>query len=143
VLHKLSVAEKLHLLLLDKKVLVDLCPPEEPDVAIVSDGPLREASRVQLSTLGFCFPRSHQPGQTKHLQHLLALLVHVVGDGAGQPVGLGPLSHQGVLLSSKSGLESVQLSLRQLLRLIHNAVGYVRRNINMIYIIIFVNINNC
>ena len=114
---------KLHLLLLDKKVLVDLCPPEEPDVAIVSDGPLREASRVQLSTLGFCFPRSHQPGQTKHLQHLLALLVHVVG--------------------GKSGLESVQLSLRQLLRLIHNAVGYVRRNINMIYIIIFVNINNC
>ena len=40
---------------------------------------------------------------TKHLLHLLARLVHVVSDGVGKPVGLGPLGNQDVLLSSKSG----------------------------------------
>ena len=42
VLHKISIAVILHILLLVK------------DVTIVGDDPLREARRVQLSTLLFC-----------------------------------------------------------------------------------------
>ena len=72
--------------------------PGQQAVTIIGAGPFLEASRDQLDKLRFCLPWSHEPWQTKHLQHLLALLVHVVSDGVGQDVGLQPLGHLGDLL---------------------------------------------
>ena len=71
--HNLRSVEELDILLLVKEVLVNPGAPEQPDVAVVSDGALSEPGAVQEGALGLSLPRRHHPGQTKQLQQFLTM----------------------------------------------------------------------
>ena len=71
--HNLRSVEEFDILFLVKEVLVDPGAPEQPDVAVVSDGALGEAGAIQEGALGFGLTRRHNPWQTEQLEQLLTM----------------------------------------------------------------------
>lgn len=84
--HNLRPVKELDILLLVEEVLVDPRAPEQPDVAVVSDGALGQAGAVEESALGLRLTRRHHPGQPKQLQQLLTSTL-VDSDNMRHPPG--------------------------------------------------------
>ena len=106
VLPELGRGEVLAVLVLVEEVLVHRLPAEDPDVAVVGDGAVGEADRVEEGALGLRLRGRHDPRHAEHLEELLAVLVHLVGDARREPVLLAALGDQLVLVAGELVLKN-------------------------------------